>query len=253
MPLLPSSGRQCDGPWSGMERGRGPSAGPWRVPRRRPASSGMTVGHDSRSDPRLGFSLPEASPLSADGFPHDAPAGGCSLLFPVLPAFAFILCSRVQSSHDSGEQTRFSSSTAVWGPCRAWGWGGEGGPGPALVLTGRPCGEGIGASAPLHPRPVVAHGGAWAAAPPPCTVLSGSSPQGRVICLQGSLGRRLGKALPAGSSGSPGERGHVRPCPLKSWAILDLQTCSTRGSTAAKRLLLQELSAEALDLACPLT
>ena len=42
----------------------------------------MTV----EATPCLGFSLPEASPLSADGFPHDAPAGGCSLLFPVIIA-----------------------------------------------------------------------------------------------------------------------------------------------------------------------
>lgn len=73
-----------------MGRGLGwgvrPSCGSLESAGRPPASSGMTVGHDSGGDPRLGFSLPEASPLSADGFPHDAPAGGCSLLFPVIIA-----------------------------------------------------------------------------------------------------------------------------------------------------------------------
>lgn len=162
---------------------------------------------------------------------------------------------RVQSSHDSGEQTRLAPPRLSGDLAGHGGGGGGRWAGPALVLTGCPCGEGIERLCP--PASHEAGGGPMAGPGllhPLLTQCSrGSSPQGRVVCLQGSLGRRLGERL----------------CPQALPEALGKRTCQALPSQelghpgptdvlhveafSAKRLLLQELSAEALDLACPLT
>lgn len=209
----------------------------------------MTV----EATPCLGFSLPEASPLSADGFPHDVPAGGCSLLFPVIIA---CICIYIVPPEFRVHMILESRPDWLLHGCLGTlqGIGGRWA-GPGLVLTGRPCGEGIERLCP--PASHEAGGGPVAGPGPLHPLLTqcspGSSPQGWVVCLQGSLGRRLGERL----------------CPQALPEALGKRTCQAlpsqelghpgptdvlhAGAFSAKRLLLQELSAEALDLACPLT
>ena len=82
----------------------------------------------------------------------------------------------------------------------------------------------------------------------------GISPRGWAVCLQGTLGRRLGSwPCPQALPEAPGEEGCVRSCPLKSWACPGPADTLHTEAFSAKRLPLQELSAEALDLACPST
>lgn len=111
---------------------------------------------------------------------------------------------RVQSSHDSREQTRLAPPRLSGDLAghrgevgRAWTcadrtpvWRGHRAPLPPCIPRSR-----------WWPR-----GGAWAAAPPPYTVLSGQQSPGLGCLPAGEPGQTPGgEALPAGSSGSPGE------------------------------------------------
>lgn len=135
-----------------------------------------------------------------------------------------------------------------------WGIGGRWA-GSGRVLTDSSVARASSATGP--PAPHEASGDAMAG-PGPLRLLPqcspGSSPRGRAVCLQGTLGGRLGRWLcPQALPEAPGEEGRVRPCPLKIWARPGPADTLHAEAFSAKRLPLQELSAEALDLACPLT